>query len=113
LSSLPGRALSRNFVLPLTDLVPGQATIATSVAARSVNAGSSFSVMLNNAPMLQVPVRPVGTQQYDLFGQQAEVTNASPISQSTASVTVNFTPEMSTVRGGSTGSVFSAAAIWL
>ncbi|MDQ3278677.1 MAG: C25 family cysteine peptidase, partial [Bacteroidota bacterium] len=92
LSSLPGRSLTRNFQLPLSDLVPGQAYIEADVAARSATAGSNFSVSLNNSLAMQLPVRSTGTGQYAPFAQQARQTAQIPISQSTVQLTFTLTP---------------------
>ncbi len=91
-SSLPGRALSRNFALPLTDLVAGQATIVTSVAARSVNVGSSFSISLNNSIVQQVTVPAISTGQYESFARQAEQSSGVLLTGTTASVSFSYSP---------------------
>lgn len=71
-SSAPGRALTRNFPLPLPDVLVGSsATIITNVAARSVNAPSRFTVALNGQTVQQIPVNAITTGVYDLFAQQA------------------------------------------
>lgn len=89
LSSLPGRSLSRTFSLPLTDLVSGQATIVAAVAARSVNAGSSFSVLINNASAQQLSVPAIGTGQYEVFAKQ--VVQAAPVVLTGSTANLNFT----------------------
>ncbi|HYO22926.1 MAG TPA: type IX secretion system sortase PorU [Flavisolibacter sp.] len=91
-SSLPGRSLTKNFALPLTDLLSGQATIVTSVAARSVNAGSRFTVSLNNQVAQQISITPIGTTQYDLFAQQSRKEDNVPIAQGTASLNFTYVP---------------------
>lgn len=92
LSQLPGRSLNRNFTLPLTDIIAGEASLVTSVAARSVNAGSRFTVSLNNSPVQQVAVRAIGTGQYDLFAQQAEQTALVAVNQAAVSLGFSYTP---------------------
>ncbi|MGZ3989908.1 MAG: type IX secretion system sortase PorU [Flavisolibacter sp.] len=71
-SSAPGKTLSRSFVLPLTDVLPGPATVVSNVAARSVNQSSSFSLAVNGQPVQQIPLPGVGTGTYDLFAQSAQ-----------------------------------------
>lgn len=88
-SSLPGRSLTRNFQLPLSDVLPGQASIHTAVAARSANAGSNFSVNVNNQFAQQLSIPPIGTGQYDLFVREAQKLDNIALNQS--SVSVNFT----------------------
>jgi hypothetical protein len=91
-SSLPGRQLSKTFVLPMGDLLPGQASITSSVAARSVGVGSSFSVSANNQLVQQVAVSPIGTTQFDLFAQQAQGEDQFMLNQGTATVQFTYTP---------------------
>ncbi len=73
MSNLPGRSLTRNFSLPAADIVTGQtATVVASVVARSLNTPSLFNLSLNNAPLGQLPVPPLGGGLFDLFGQAAQ-----------------------------------------
>jgi flagellar hook assembly protein FlgD len=91
-SSAPGRTLSRNFSLPLNDLLPQPATITTNAVARSVNALSRFTVGVNNQSVQQVDVAPISTSLYDLFAQQAQKTDNFSLTQNSASVTVTYVP---------------------
>ena len=91
-SSQPGRSLSGNFLLPLTDLATGQATLLTSVAARSVNVNSRFAVSVNQSLVQQVPVPAIGTGPYESFARQAEQGSSLPLSQPTVTVSFTFTP---------------------
>ena len=71
-SNLPGRSLTRNFSVNIPNVVNGAAlTVRTQCIARSVGAGSSFDVKVNNSSIQQINIPPVGTGQYDLFAQQA------------------------------------------
>lgn len=93
LSALPGRSLGRSFSLPLSDLVQGSlANIRTSVAARSVNAGSGFTVTFNNQPVQNISVGAISAGQYDLFARQAEAHNPFTISGSGNTLSLNYTP---------------------
>ncbi|MDB5206884.1 MAG: porU [Flavisolibacter sp.] len=96
-SALPGRTLSRSFALPLADILPGQATIITSAAARSVNNSSRFSIAVNNGTAQQLSIAPIGVGQYQLFAQQAQKEDVLPINQTTA--TLNFTYVPGSVNG--------------
>ncbi|MGZ3937461.1 MAG: type IX secretion system sortase PorU, partial [Flavisolibacter sp.] len=89
-SNFPGRSLSRSFQLPLTDLLPQQATIVTNVAARSVNVGSRFATSVNGQQIQQVAVLPIGTGTYDLFAQQVEQRDNFIISGNPATVSINY-----------------------
>ncbi len=71
-SDAPGRTLERSFNLPLSEVLPQQATLITSVAARSVNNAGRFTISINNQPLSQVEVPPTGTGLYDLFAQQVQ-----------------------------------------
>lgn len=72
-SNAPGKTVSRSFVLPLQDMQAGApATLISAVAARSVNVGSVFNVLVNGNPVQQIPVPGVSTGIYDLFAHQVQ-----------------------------------------
>ncbi|HUR67033.1 MAG TPA: type IX secretion system sortase PorU, partial [Chitinophagaceae bacterium] len=71
MSNLPGRSLTRNFnVSFLNPQSNALLQVRTACVARSVGAGSGFDIRINNQPALQLPINPVGSGQYDLFGRQ-------------------------------------------
>ena len=73
MANVPGKGLSRSFVTAIPGIIAGQqAKIATSLAARSLNVSSSFSVSINNMPVQQISIPGVGTGILDPFAQQAE-----------------------------------------
>jgi len=90
-SSFPGRSLSRSFQLPLSDLLPQQATIVTNLAARSINVLSRFAISINNLQTQQISIPPIGTGVYDLFAQQIQQTDNFLLTGNVASVSVNYT----------------------
>lgn len=92
LSQLPGGSLSRSFDLPLTNLASGSATLVTSVAARSVNAGSIFSVSLNGAQAQRIPVQGISTAQYEAFAKGVTQTDASVLDASRARLNIAYVP---------------------
>ncbi|HEY1022137.1 MAG TPA: type IX secretion system sortase PorU, partial [Flavisolibacter sp.] len=92
LSALSGRSLRRDFPLPLSDLAPGPATLDVNVAARSVGAGSSFAVSLNNSLVAQVPVSSITPGPYSLFAQQATQSAGVPLATANATISVTFSP---------------------
>ncbi|NTS43702.1 type IX secretion system sortase PorU [Flavisolibacter sp. BT320] len=98
-SALSGRTLTRSFSLPLSDLAPGAATLEVDVAARSVNAGSNFSVSLNNSLLAQVPVRSIPTGQYALFAQEAGQRSGGVLNGTTARVDITFSPGSANSQG--------------
>lgn len=89
-SSFPGRSLVRTFQLPLTDLVSGQASIVTNVAARSVNSLSRFVVAINNQQVQQLYVPAIGAGFYDLFAQQVQQTDNFILNGNSAVVTISY-----------------------
>lgn len=89
-SNFPGRTLSRNFQLPLSDLNSQTATIVTNVAARSVNTLSRFTVAVNNQQVQQISVSPIGTGIYDLFAQQAQQADHFILNGSNSTVSINY-----------------------
>ena len=92
LSALPGRSLSKNFPLPLSDLVPGQARLVSSVAARSVGVNSRFTIAANSQFAQQIDVAPIGTSQYEAFARQAQKEDQFAINQSSLSISFAYTP---------------------
>ena len=90
-SSFPGRSLSRSFQLPLSELLPQQATIITNIAARSINVLSRFAVSINTLQAQQISIPPIGTGVYDLFAQQVQQADNFNLNSSVASVSVNYT----------------------
>jgi hypothetical protein len=89
-SNFPGRSLSRNFQLSLSDLISQQATIVTNVAARSVNTLSHFTVAVNNQQVQQLSVPAIGTGVYDLFAQQIQQADNFILNSNNANVSVNY-----------------------
>jgi len=90
LSGFPGRSLTRSFQLPLTDLLPQQATIVTNVAARSVNTLSRFGIAINNQQVQQLSVPPIGTGTYDLFAQQLQQADNFILSSTNSNVSISY-----------------------
>jgi len=91
LSFLPGRSLSRSFVLPLSDLIINQpATIISSLAARSINASAKINVLLNGQNLQQIDIAPLTTGLYELFARPVQKIDNTVISQSTATVIFTY-----------------------
>ncbi len=90
MSNLPGRTLTRSFVVNIPDIVNSSALVVVSnCIARSVGAGSRFDVKINSTPIGQIIIAPIGTGQFDLFAQQANTIHSAVASQS--NLTVNYT----------------------
>jgi hypothetical protein len=90
-SNFPGRSLNRTFQLPLSDLLPQQATMVTNVVARSVNVVSRFAVSANSLLVQQVTVPPIGTGTYEVFAQQVEQKDNFLLNGNTVSISINYT----------------------
>ncbi|MBA2745567.1 MAG: type IX secretion system sortase PorU [Flavisolibacter sp.] len=91
-SNTPGKTVVRNFNLALPDLVPGQpGSIISSLAARSVNAASSFNVAVNNVSLQQIGITHISTGQYEIFARQAESANVF-FPQSNPQITYTYFP---------------------
>jgi hypothetical protein len=92
-SNMPGRSLSRPFAVPGANALPGSpVTLRTAVAARSVNAGSQFSVAINNSVVLGLTLPGVSSQNLAPFAQLAEGEGNAPAAQSGLTLTYQFTP---------------------
>jgi hypothetical protein len=92
LASLPGRSQNRSFLLSIPDLLPGPVSITSSVAARSVNSGSRFSISVNSQPVRQIDLQPVGTGIYDLFAREARQADMIAVSAPPSVINFSFTP---------------------
>lgn len=99
-SNLPGRSLSRSFDFTIPNILNnGTATLVTNCIVRSVGTSSRFDVRLNNQPLQQINVLPVGSSQYDLFAQQATATASSVVAQNNISVGYSFIPNSFNAQG--------------
>jgi len=93
LSNLPGRTLTRSFAINLPDILNGSSLLVqNNFVARSVGAGSSFDVKINNNLVGQTPIPPVGTGQFDLFAQQATSFFSTIVSQNNPTVSYTYNP---------------------
>lgn len=89
-SGFPGRSLSRSFSLPFNDLLPQPSVITTNVTARSVNAPSRFTILVNNQQVQQLDVPQISAVLYDLFAKGNQQTSNFSLNQSSAIVTVTY-----------------------
>jgi hypothetical protein len=93
LSNLPGRTLTRSFTIPVPGIVIGSAlSLKTNCIARSVGAGSSINVSINNTAIGQIPVPPIGTGQFDVFAQQANAIHSVAASQDNPVISYTYSP---------------------
>lgn len=90
--NIPGRSESRNFNIPVSDVEINQpVTIITNVAARSVNASSTFNVHANNQLVQRISVPAIGSGILDLFAQQIQQENTVNLTQNNLNIGLNFT----------------------
>ncbi|MGV3656427.1 MAG: type IX secretion system sortase PorU [Chitinophagaceae bacterium] len=69
----PGHVLSKTFPFPFNDVMTGTPVqLTSSVASRSVGAGSRFVVSSNSQAVQQLPVPAIDGLPYGLFAQQAQ-----------------------------------------
>ncbi|HVF96469.1 MAG TPA: type IX secretion system sortase PorU, partial [Flavisolibacter sp.] len=75
-----------------SDLLPGQCSIVSSVAARSVNTSSRVSVQLNGLAAQQVIIPAIGTAQFDPFAQAVQKEDNAVLNSSNVSLGFTYTP---------------------
>lgn len=92
-ASTPGHSLSRNFSLSIPNLQTSSAlTLVSRCAARSVTVGGRFDVIINNQPVQQFTVPPVGGGLYDLVGQEAQSLSTATVANSNLNISYTYTP---------------------
>jgi hypothetical protein len=92
-SSMPGRSLARSFTVPAVGAQAGAPlTLLTSVAARSVNAGSQFAVLVNNTLVQALTLPAVSSQNLSLYAQTAQGESSTPLLGGGIAVTFQYTP---------------------
>jgi len=92
-ANAPGKALSRNFSLPFSGVIPGTpVTLSTSCAARSVGVAGRFDIRIDNQPLAQLTVNPVGSAVYDPVAQMATVTTSAPAASVSPQISYTFIP---------------------
>ena len=92
-ANTPGHSLARNFSINIPNLqTSAPITLISDCVARSVTIGSRFDVTINNQPIQQVNVPPVGGGLYDLVGQEAQAVSNGTVAQSGLSVNYNYIP---------------------
>ncbi|MEO5561792.1 MAG: type IX secretion system sortase PorU, partial [Chitinophagaceae bacterium] len=70
-SNTPGHMVTRNFSVNIPSITNGSSLFLQSrCIARSVGAGSSFSISINTNVAGQVPIAPIGTGLYDVFAKE-------------------------------------------
>lgn len=92
LSDIPGRKLSRNFLVTDAGMVFGTPfTLIADVAARSVGQNSRFDIQINNQTAGQIPVGSVSGGLYDFFARQGQ-TSISGITGNSFDISFKYVP---------------------
>jgi hypothetical protein len=93
MSSLPGRSLTRSFIVNLPNTQPGSnLQLQVNCAARSVNADSRFDIRVNNQPAGQLLIPATGGGQYDLFAREAMAQIIIPAAQPGNNISFTYVP---------------------
>ncbi|HET9824131.1 MAG TPA: type IX secretion system sortase PorU, partial [Chitinophagaceae bacterium] len=92
-SNTPGHSLMRNFSFSIPNLqASSPITIVTDCLARSITVGSRFDVSINNQPIEQINIPPVGGGQYDRLAEETQGIANQNISQPDLSISYRYTP---------------------
>ena len=92
-ANTPGRSLTRSFSFNIPNLqVASPVTFITDCLARSVGTGSNFSVLINNQPLQQISIAPVGGGLYDPIARETQAAASTNLSQSNLTLTYNYVP---------------------
>ena len=92
-SNTPGHTLTRNFPVNIANVQTSSAvTVVTDCLARSVGVASRFDVSVNNQPLQQITISPVGGGQYDPVAQETKAQASTNILQGDLSINYNYVP---------------------
>jgi len=91
-SNTPGKSLSLSFNVSFPNIIPGPASLATNLLARSFNTGSRFNIRINGQNLRQVDLPPVGNRIYDAFAKTARTTIDFSVSAAAVSLGFDYTP---------------------
>lgn len=92
-TNAPGRSLSRNFNVPLPNIIAGtNMQLVSAVASRSIGAGSRFEIAVNGNAVTQQTVPPVTSGTYDRVAFPASFSTNVTLVQSAVSLRYNYVP---------------------
>jgi len=92
-SNTPVHSLTRSFSFNLPERQTSfPITVVTDCLARSVSVASRFDVSVDNQPLQQITVSPVGGGQYDAVAQETKSLVSANISQADFSVNYTYVP---------------------
>jgi peptidase C25-like protein len=92
-SNTPGHTLTRNFPVNIANVqTSSPVTVITDCLARSVGVASRFDVSVNNQPLQQITISPVGGGQYDPVAQETRAQASTNILKGDLSINYNYVP---------------------
>ena len=92
-SNTPGHSLTRNFPITIANVqTSAPVTVVSDCLARSVSVASRFDVSVNNQPLQQITISPVGGGQYDPVAQETKATSGTTVSQPDLSINYSYIP---------------------
>jgi len=92
-SNTPGHSLTRNFPITIANVqTSAPVTVVSDCLARSVSVASRFDVSVNNQPLQQITISPVGGGQYDPVAQETKATSGTTVSQTDLSINYSYVP---------------------
>jgi hypothetical protein len=92
-SNTPGHSLTRNFPVNIANVqTSSPITVVTDCLARSVSVASRFDVSVNNQPLQQITISPVGSGQYDPVAQETKAQASTNVLQGDVSINYSYIP---------------------
>ena len=92
-SNTPGHSLTRSFSFNIPNLQTSfPVTVVTDCLARSVSATSRFDISVNNQPLQQITISPVGGGQYDPVAQEVKAQANTNVSQADLAINYTYVP---------------------
>ena len=92
-SNTPGHSLTRSFSFNIPNLQTSfPVTVVTDCLARSVSATSRFDISVNNQPLQQITISPVGVGQYDPVAQEVKAQANTNVSQADLAINYTYVP---------------------
>ena len=92
-SNTPGHSLTSSFSFNIPNLQTSfPVTVVTDCLARSVSATSRFDISVNNQPLQQITISPVGGGQYDPVAQEVKAQANTNVSQADLAINYTYVP---------------------
>jgi hypothetical protein len=92
-SNTPGHSLTRNFSFNIPNLQTSfPVTVVTDCLARSISTTSRFDIVVNDQPLQQITISPIGGGQYDPVAQETKAQASTNVSQEALSINYTYAP---------------------